>query len=77
MNFSFSTIINRFKGLLGKEDQIRVTGKKKSPATRTAGNTHAEAGGEQPVRPKAATSAGKKRAKVRAKKKTARGKKSK
>jgi len=75
MNFSFSTIINRFKGLLGKEDQIRVTGKKKSAATRTAGNTRVETGGEGSVRPKAATATGKKRAKVRAKKKTARGKK--
>ena len=75
MNFSFNAIISKFKSLLGKEEQSRVTGKKKSPATGIAANTSSETGSTQSVRPKAATAASKKRAKARTKKKkSAKGK---
>ena len=75
MNFSFSAIISKFKGLLGREDKSRVPVKKKTPATGTAEKKPVETSSEQAIRPNAA---GKKRAKARTKKKrAARGKKSK
>jgi len=79
MNFSFDTLINKFKGLLGKNNVSRVArspvkSKEKLQADRALDSTPASISSKQAIKPEEAAPGNRKRAKARSKKrKAARG----